>query len=180
MAAQRGNGSQLPLPEIRLLHWRREKGESGAPSMRRATGLARRSTEKTCDRAVGICGSKSPGQVGLTSQTPAPSFGERSRGARRCRAVLAGWLACGRAGCWRGLGSDSLSHLAKTLWGAAWRFPEDICASAAPASGTGCGSGFPMHGTLCIWLFSFHCCSGQASRSSFHFIKRASAPPPTS
>ena len=140
--------------------------------------LARRRMEKTCDRAIGIYSLKSPGQVGLTSQTPAPSFGERSRGPGAAGAVLAGWLACGRAGRWCGLGSDSLSHLAKTLWGAAWRFPEDICASAAPASGTGCSSGFPMHRALCICLFSFHCCSGQASRSSFHFIKRASAPPP--
>lgn len=158
LAAQRGNSSQLPLPEIRLLRKRRKQGPFDAG------GMGRR-TERTCDRAIGIRGWKSSGQVGLTSQTPA---GPASDPGCPC--------------CW---------HAAEPGAGTAWdvshcptwpeqRFPEDICASAAPAPGMGCGSGFPMLRALCIWLFSFHCCSGQASRSSFHFIKRASAPPPAS
>lgn len=139
-----------------MLRKRRKQGPFDAAGMGRCK-------ERTCDRAIGIQGWKSPGQVGLTSQTPADPVSD-----------------AGCPCCWHaaepGAGTASdVSH------GPTWpeqRFPEDICASAAPAPGRGCGSGFPMLRALCIWLFSFHCCSGQASRSSFRFIKRASAPPP--
>lgn len=89
-----------------------------------------------------------------------------------------GWLACGRAGRWHGLTSDSLSHLARPLWG------DDFLKTSAGFSGS-CvwkrlRSGFPMRGALSTGLFSSHCCAGQGSSSSFHFIKSASAPPPAS
>lgn len=127
---------------------------------------------------------RSPDQVGLSSQKAAYPSVSSPRGqalqGRHC------WLEFSRAPgptlpCPqpRVPVTHSLTW-PELCWGEAWRFPGDICASEAPGSGTNCGSGFPVHRALDMCLCSFHCCSGQASHSSFHFIKRASAPPPAS
>lgn len=83
-----------------------------------------------------------------------PSCGERSG------AVVAGPSL--RVGVWLGAGTaprphpaatrgcSSRSHLDAALWGAPWRVPEDVCASAAPGSGAGCSSGFATHRAPCI------------------------------
>lgn len=125
--------SQLPLPELRLLHRCWGKGWSRAPGAAHGAG---QETLQSWER---------PGQEPLT-----------------CASILGSQGGHGAELGQRGCGNGSV--------------PGVTCAPAAPASATGCSSASP-HRTHCTCRFSYHCWSGQASCSSFQFIKRASAPP---
>lgn len=139
-----------PSGQKEEVHWQPSEGTQPAPPARTQVAPSALSRAPRSSRH-GACQEtpeswEGPGQEPLT-----------------CLSVL-------RSRGWRGRGSGTVPP-GQSSSGSVWRVPGDTCAPAAPASGTGCSSASPMHRACCTCLFSSHCWSGQASCSSFQFIK---------
>lgn len=135
--------SQLPLPELRLLHRCWGKGWSRAPGAAHGAG---QETLQSWER---------PGQEPLTCASILGSQGGHGMAVAMAVSLPPGYSP------FRLSERSSLGHLCSSGSSVCNRL--QLC--------------FPMLRTHCTCRFSYHCWSGQASCSSFQFIKRASAPP---